>query len=124
MPMPKASNIYPRRSDIFIADLNPSFGQEMHKKRPVLVISNNTLNKTLPTVVIIPFSSIIPDFVGADVVRISKAQGGLDEDSVLITNQIRSIDKGRLVKRTGKILTSLLPEVEQALKITLSFNNG
>lgn len=120
--MPKASNIYPRRGDIYIADLNPVFGREMHKKRPVLIISNNTLNQVLPTVVIIPFSSIIPDFIGADVVKVTKNQSGLDKVSAIITSQMRAIDKARLVKRVGRLPANLLQEVGQATKIVLDLD--
>lgn len=122
--MPKPSSTYPKRGDIFIANLDPAFGREIHKKRPILVISNNTLNQTLPTVVMIPFSSIIPQFIGPDVIKISALKSTLDKESVLITNQIRAIHKERLVKKIGRLSQNLLEEVEQALKITLGFNNG
>lgn len=117
--MPKPSKSYPRRGEVFIADLNPAFGREMHKKRPVLIISHNTINQTLPTIIIIPFSSIVPEFVGPDVVKVKDQKIGLDKISVLMANQIRSIDKSRLIKKVGKLNQSKLTEVEQALKIVL-----
>lgn len=108
---------YPKRGEIFIADLNPSFGREIHKKRPVLVISNNILNQVLPTVIIIPFSSIVPQFIGPDIVKIN--QKGLDKPSAVIVNQLRSIDKNRLVKKVSKLSSSTLEQVEEAIKIVL-----
>lgn len=110
---------YPKRGEIFTANLSPSFGRKMHKKRPVLVISNNMLNQTLPTVVIIPFSSIVPTYIGPDVVKFS-SQKGLDRPSALIINQIRAIDKERLIKRLGEITKEKLLEVEAALGVVLS----
>lgn len=118
MPTQTPSNIYPKRGEIYLADLNPGFGQEIHKKRPVLIISTNALNRTLPTVVIIPYSSVVPQFVGLDVV-IFLSQGGLDKKSALIVNQIRSVDKVRLDKKIGKISKAKLSEVEESLKIVL-----
>lgn len=119
MRMRKYSIKYPKRGDIFVADLNPSFGREIHKKRPVLVVSNNILNKELPTVIIIPFSSIVPQFIGPDVVKVALKAIGLDKKSLAMINHIRSIDKKRLVKKIGTISKGKLREVEEAIKIVL-----
>ena len=119
--MKKPSASYPKNGEIFIADLNPSFGREIHKKRPVLIISNNVLNQVLPTVIVIPFSSIIPQFIGPDIVKINK-QKGLNKQSTIIVNQLRSIDKERLVKKVGKLSKTNSQEVEEAIKIVLDLN--
>lgn len=118
----KLSKNYPKRGEIFIADLNPGYGREMHKKRPVLVISNNVLNQNLSTVVMIPLSSIIPEFIGPDVVKVAE-KIGLDKDSVIIVNQIRSIDQARLIKRVGILSRDKIEQVEEALQITLGMTN-
>ncbi|OGE26903.1 hypothetical protein A3C26_03890 [Candidatus Daviesbacteria bacterium RIFCSPHIGHO2_02_FULL_39_12] len=89
--MQKPGKNYPKRGEIYIADLNPAFGREIHKKRPVLIISNNMINQIYPLVIAIPFSSIVPEFVGADVVKFT-GQKGLNKASALIVNQIKSID--------------------------------
>lgn len=120
MPTKKHLKTYPKRGEIFIADLNPSLGHEIHKKRPVLVVSNNILNQTLPTVVVIPFSSIIPQFIGPDIVPFS-SQKALDKKSALIVNQIRAIDKQRLKEKVSSISKGKIKEVEEALKIVLDF---
>ncbi len=117
--MPMSSSKFPKRGEVFIADLNPVFGREIHKKRPVLIVSNNTLNQTLPTVIMVPFSSIVPEFVGPDVILIKDPKIGLDKDSAIIINQIRSIDKSRLIKKIGTLSKVKLEEVEDALKIVL-----
>lgn len=116
--MQKPSISYPKRGEIFIVDLDPGFGREIRKKRPVLVISNNSLNRILPTVITIPFSSIIPQFIGQDVAVIEVGEG-LDKRSAIIVNQIRSVDKERLVKRIGRLSGKHLKQVEEALQITL-----
>lgn len=122
MSTQKLSKSYPKRGEIFIADLNPGFGREMRKKRPVLVISNNSLNQNLSTVIMIPLSSIIPEFIGPDVVKIEDKMG-LDKESVLIVNQIRSIDQARLIKRVGILSQDKIEQVEEALQITLGMTD-
>lgn len=120
MPTKKLKTNYPKRGEIFVADLSPSLGHEIHKKRPVLIISHNSLNQTLSTVVVLPFSSITPQFIGPDIV-VFISQKGLDKKSALIVNQIRAIDKKRLVEKVGIISKIRMQEVEGALKIVLDF---
>ncbi len=122
MSTQKLLKSYPKRGEVFIADLNPGFGREMHKKRPVLVISNNSLNQNLSTVIMIPLSSVIPEFIGPDVVKIGDKMG-LDKESVLIVNQIRSIDQARLIKRVGILSQDKIEQVEEALQITLGMTD-
>lgn len=116
--MPRNLLGYPKRGEIYIADLNPSFGQEIHKKRPVLIISSNVINQNFPTVIMVPLSSIVPRDIGADSVKVSK-EVGFDKESVVLTTQIRSIDKRRLVEKVAKLTIEKLEEVEDALKLVL-----
>ena len=109
---------YPKRGEIYIADLNPAFGREIHKKRSVLVISSDVINKNFPTVIMLPFSSIVPLGIGADTIKVSKS-AGLNKDSVILATQIRSIDKSRLVEKVGKLSAEKLEEVEDSLKLVL-----
>src|SRR3989344_8823425 len=106
-----------KRGDIFIANLDPSFGREIHKKRPVLIVSDNDLNKTLPTVVIIPFSSIVPLYKGPEIVSFKSK--GLAKQSILVVSQIRGIDKVRITKKIGKLPKIKLLELERSLKLVL-----
>lgn len=112
---------YPKRGQIFVADLDPAFGREIHKKRPVLIISNDNINQSYPVIIVIPFSSIVPGFVGPDVVKFT-IQKGLHEQSALIVNQIISIDKDRLMKKIGKVSKLKLREVEESLKSVLGLS--
>lgn len=116
--MQKSGTNYPKRGEIFIANLDPSFGRELRKKRPVLIISNNDLNRMLPTVIIIPFSSIVPQKIGPDFVEF-RNQKGLNKASVLVVNQLGTIDKMRLIKNVSKIPKQKLLEVEEAVKLVL-----
>lgn len=120
--MQKFGTDYPKRGEIFIADLEPGYGREIRKKRPALIISGNDFNQTFPTVVMVPFSSIVPEFVGPDVVKFNSIKG-LYKQSALITTQIRAVDKSRLIKKVGKISKSKMKEVEESLKLVLGFHN-
>ena len=113
---------YPKRGEIYIADLDPAFGREIHKKRPVLIISINDINEVLPTVIIIPFSSIVPKDIGPDFVSFS-TQKGLDKESALVVNQLGAVDQIRLIKKIGKISQEKLLEVEESLKLVLGMTS-
>lgn len=119
--MQKHLKEYPKRGQIFIANLNPSFGREIHKKRPILLISNNQINEIYPVVIAIPFSSIVPKFIGPDMVKFIN-QKGLNEDSILVVSQIISVDKDRLIKKVGRVSFTKMKQVEQSLKNVLGLD--
>lgn len=120
MLMQKSSTDFPKRGQIFIADLRPSFGHEIHKKRPVLVISINDINVNFPTVVILPLSSVVPHDLGLHLVKVSSTKNnGLQKESVIVVDKIRSVDKKRLIKKIGKVSTPKLQEIEESLKLVL-----
>lgn len=108
---------YPKRGEIYIADLDPAFGREIYKKRPVLIISNNLINQNSFHIISVPFSSIVPEVMGPDMIKVSVKE--LSKESVILTNQIISIDKVRLLKKVRKISKQKIQEVEKALKLVL-----
>lgn len=108
---------YPKRGEIYIADLDPAFGREIYKKRPVLIISNNLINQNSFHIISVPFSSIVPEVMGPDMIKVSIKE--LSKESVILTNQIISIDKVRLLKKVRKISKQKIQEVEKALKLVL-----
>lgn len=106
------------RGDIWIVNLNPALGREVHKKRPALIISNNDLNQNTFHVIVIPSSTIIPEVVSEELVFVSGISG-FAKDSVLLPLFIRSIDKIRLIKRVGKLPDHKMEEIEAALDLVL-----
>lgn len=120
--MQKFGKSYPKRREIFIADLDPGYGREIRKKRPVLIVSGDNFNQIFPTVVVVPFSSIVPEFVGPDVIKFS-GQKGMEKQSALITTQMRSIDKDRLIKKIGKISKQKMAEAEDAIELVLAMKD-
>lgn len=110
-----------KRGQIWIADLNPGFGFEVHKKRPVLIIANDKINQNLNTTIVIPISSQVHP-LGPEKVLITKGTTGLDKDSVVLTVFVRAIDKARLIKKIGRVKREELLEVEDSLKLILGFS--
>ncbi len=113
---------YPKRGEVYVADLNPSYGREIHKKRPVLIVSNNIINQQSPNLIMVPFSSIIPHNFSPDMVKVSRFRW-LDKTSVILTSEIRSIDKIRLIKKIGILSKDKLLEVEESIKLVLGMIN-
>lgn len=107
-----------QRGEVWLVDLKPASYRELHKKRPALIISDNSIQDTTPHAIIIPASSHVPKTIGVEMVLIGEKEG-LDKPSVLLPLFIRSIDQERLVKRIGKVSDEVLAQVEEAIKIVL-----
>lgn len=102
------------QKDIYWADLNPVKGKEQKGKRPVAIISGNTMNKNFDVCIICPISSIVKNYVGS--VKLEKNKiNKLDKDSEVLTFQVRTISKARMIKKIGEITDKQLKEVFYAL---------
>lgn len=112
-----------RRGDIFYAELNPVIGSEQGGTRPVLVISNNTGNRHSPTVIIAPITS--RTHTKAKLPTHTEVQDfdKLDKDSIILLEQIRTIDKQRLKQYMGLMPDNIMARVDKALAISISLNN-
>lgn len=119
MSMRKHSRNYPKRGEIWATDLRPGLGWEVAKIRPALVISNNAINQVSGVIIVIPISSQFSQILGPERILISDKGTNLKKDSVILTTQIRAADKNRLTKKIGKLASSKLAEVEDAMKIVL-----
>jgi mRNA interferase MazF len=107
---------YPKRGEIWLVSLEPVIGHEIGKTRPALIISNNRNNEYSSTVTLIPITTNIERIYPFEVF-ISKTDSGLQLDSKIKCNQIRTVDKLRLVKSAGKVSAQSLVKVEEALLI-------
>ena len=112
-----------KRGDIFYAELNPVIGSEQGGIRPVLIISNNTGNRHSPTVIIAPITS--RTHTKAKLPTHTEVQDfdKLDKDSIILLEQIRTIDKQRLKQDMGMIPDNIMARVDKALAISISLNN-
>lgn len=111
-----------KRGQIWIADLNPRYGVEIHKKRPVLIIASDEISRYLRTTIVIPISSQVFS-KSAENVLLPKNSTKLDKDSVALPFFVRAIDKNRLIKKVGSITDEKLIEVEDSLKLVLGMTS-
>lgn len=112
-----------RRGDIFYAELNPVVGSEQGGTRPVLIISNNTGNRYSPTVIIAPITSRTHTKAKLPTHTKVKDFDKLDKDSIILLEQIRTIDKQRLKQYMGMLPDNVMARVDKALAISLALTN-
>lgn len=108
-----------KQFEIWLADLNPRFGTETGKTRPILVIQSDLLNKSHPSTIICPITSNIKKGVEILRVNINKNTGGLNQESSVMIDQVRSIDNKRFIKKLGNLPISLREKVLENLKIVM-----
>jgi mRNA interferase MazF len=111
-----------RRGDIFYADLNPVVGSEQGGIRPVLVVQNDVGNKYSPTVIIAAITSQIDKAKLPTHVEIKREDYGLEKDSVILLEQLRTIDKRRLKEKITFLDQDMMAKVDEALKISLGLS--
>lgn len=108
-----------KRGDIFYADLSPVIGSEQGGVRPVLVIQNDIGNKYSPTIIISAITSQINKAKLPTHIEITAPDYGLPKDSVVLLEQIRTIDKKRLREKIGYFDEELMDKVDDCLKISV-----
>ena len=108
-----------RQGEIWFADLNPTKGSEQSGKRPVVIVSGNTLNDTLPIIIVVPITSKIKLYPTCILLSANKTNG-LKKDSEAIPFQVRAVTKKRLIKRTGHITEEELREILRGLFLALT----
>lgn len=107
-----------KRGDIFYADLSPVIGSEQGGTRPVLIVQNDVGNKFSPTVIIAAITSQINKAKLPTHIEISANEYGLLKDSVILLEQVRTIDKKRLREKIGRLDDTLIAKVDEALGIS------
>mgnify|MGYP003623228275 FL=1 len=113
-----------RRGDMFYADLTPSVGPEQDGIRPILIIQNDTGNKhsqTVITAIITSKTAAKPKMPTHCPIR---AQQGLGRDSLVLLEQIRTIDKVRLKEYIGTLDAQAMSTVDKALTVSVGLNKG
>lgn len=108
-----------KRGDIYYADLSPVIGSEQGGVRPVLVVQNDIGNRYSPTVIIAAITSQINKAKLPTHVELKGTDYGLAKDSVLLLEQIRTIDKRRLEEKIGHVTEDIIEKANQALLISL-----
>ena len=111
-------NLVIKRGDMYYADLSPVVGSEQGGIRPVLIIQNNVGNKYSPTVIAAAITSQTSKSRLPTHINIDSSNFGLMKNSVILTEQIRTIDKSRLMEKIGQIDEETMIQVNSALGIS------
>ncbi|HIG94994.1 MAG: Regulatory protein, PemK family [archaeon GW2011_AR13] len=110
------------RGDILVVNLNPVVRSEQGGKRPVLVLQNNLANKYSPVVIVAAITSKEFSKEFPTNVFLLKQESKLDKDSTILLNQIRTIEKQRIIKKISSLDISSMKKVDMALKISLGLD--
>lgn len=108
-----------KRGDVFFADLSPVVGSEQGGFRPVLVIQNDIGNRFSPTVIVAAITAQIQKAKFPTHVEVPAKEYGLDRDSVVLLEQIRTIDKQRLTEKITHLDEELMQRIDESLQISL-----
>jgi len=112
-----------KRGDIFYADLSPVIGSEQGGVRPVLIVQNDIGNKYSPTVIVAAITSQINKAKLPTHVEINATEYGITKDSVILLEQIRTIDKKRLKEKIGHLSDELMYRVNDSLQISFGLTD-
>ncbi|MBB6449113.1 mRNA interferase MazF [Geomicrobium halophilum] len=112
-----------KRGDVFFADLSPVVGSEQGGVRPVLIIQNDIGNRFSPTVIVAAITAQIKKAKLPTHVEIDAAQHRFDRDSVVLLEQIRTIDKQRLTDKITHLDDEMMKKVKNALEISIGLSD-
>ena len=108
-----------KRGDIYYADLSPVVGSEQGGLRPVLIIQNDTGNRYSPTVIAAAITSRLGKTKLPTHIELNAARAGLSRDSVVLLEQLRTLDKRRLRERMGHLDAAMMGEIDNAIAVSL-----
>ena len=119
-PRPEKKEIaWPRRGEVYLVSFDPTFGHEIQKTRPAVVIQNDVSNQYSPITIVAAISSHFSEPPFPREVVIEPADSGLPKRSAVIVNQIRSVDRRRLGKKVGRLSRQDMERVDEAIRISL-----
>ena len=113
-----------KRGEVYFADLSPVIGSEQGGMRPVLIIQNNVGNHYSPTVIVAAITAKIQKAKMPTHVEVSAEKHGLERDSVVLLEQIRTIDKQRLKDKVTQLDYQLMQKVDEALEISVGLSGS
>ena len=108
-----------KRGDIYYADLSPVVGSEQGGMRPVLIIQNDIGNKYSPTVIAAAITSRMGNAKQPTHIDVYAARAGLSRDSVVLLEQLRTLDKRRLKEKMGHLDEEMMREIDTAIAVSL-----
>ena len=108
-----------KRGEIYYADLSPVVGSEQGGIRPVLVVQNDVGNKYSPTVIVAAITSRSNKANLPTHIEIDSKECGLNKDSVVLLEQMRTLDKSRLKEKAGELSVNYMKEIDDAISLSL-----
>ena len=111
-----------KRGDIFYADLSPVVGSEQEGVRPVLIVQNDTGNRHSPTVIAAAITSQTGKARLPTHIEFPAGSYGLPKDSVVLLEQIRTLDKRRLREHMGRLDSALMKQVDSAIAVSFGLH--
>ena len=109
----------PRRGEVYLVSFDPTVGSEIQRTRPALILQNDIANRHSPITIVAAITSQFAEPLYPTEVLITPPEGGLTTASVALLNQIRSIDRQRLVRRLGRVRAETLERVNRAIQLSL-----
>lgn len=113
--------LVPKRGEVYMVNLDPAIGSEIRKMRPALILQNDIANRYSPITIVAAITSQFREPLYPTDVFVASSEGRLEHDSVILLNQVRSIDKQRLVRKLGHVEQKTMMECTRALRISLGF---
>lgn len=111
-----------KRGDIYYADLSPVVGSEQGGMRPVLIVQNDTGNRHSPTVIAAAITSRLDKAKLPTHITLVSQSAGLNRESIILLEQIRTLDKSRLRERMGRLDEETMSAVDAALAVSFGLN--
>jgi mRNA interferase MazF len=111
----------PQYGFLYVADLNPRFGTEPGKQRPVVVVQTDALNGAHPSTIVCPLTTKIAGFPNPLRVAVPKGVAGLGRSSDILVDQIKAVDNRRLKRRLGPLPDPHLSELRQKILLILDY---
>ncbi len=110
-----------RRGELYYADLNPVVGSEQGGVRPVLVLQNDVGNKYSPTIIAAATTSKLTKAKLPTHIQLTKEYSPLPKNSIVLLEQIRTIDKSRIKEKIGELSPEIMQQIDNALLVSLGF---
>jgi len=116
--------VFPKRGEIFLVNFDPTIGSEIKKTRPAVILQNDSANQYSPVTIVAAVSSQMDERLYPTEVKLIPKESGLTVESVVLLNQIRTIDKQRLVKKLGQVKPETMKRIDRALLISCGLTDG
>ncbi len=119
----KQKVVFPKRGEIYLVNFDPTVGAEIKKTRPALILQNDVANQYSPVTIVAAITSQFKLPLYPTEVHLEVPEGGMRSDSVVLLNQIRTVDDQRLVRKLGRLKDEAMQKVDRALQISLGLVN-